>query len=81
MHLASVVIAHVDPVDPGLPFKDVALENLPDSRIVDVVPRNLVGLEELVCQGLRPVVPGFFGDDGAEEMMYTSLILGTLKME
>lgn len=67
MHLAGVVVAHVDAIDPSLAFQDIALENLPDGGVVDLVPGNLVGLEEAVGEGLGAILAGFFRGDGAED--------------
>ena len=80
VHLAGVIIAHVNAIHPSLPLKDVALENLPDCRVVDLVPRDLVRFEKLVRQRLGPYCP-VSSVTLARKMMYTSLIFGTLKME
>src|ERR1700712_4063371 len=66
MHLSGIVIAHVNPVHPGLTLGDVALQDLPDGRVVDAVPRDVFGGEELAGQGFRAELPGDFQGDGAE---------------
>jgi len=79
--LAAVVIPDVDAIHPGLAFLDVAFEDLPDRRVVDAVPGNVLGREELIVEGLRPELAGDLQTRMARKMMYTSLIFGTLKIE
>src|SRR5471032_369064 len=64
---ATVVVADIDAIDPGLAFLDVAFKDLPDCRVVDAFPRNVLGREEFVVQGFRAVLAGDLQRDGAED--------------
>ena len=51
--LAGIVIADVDAVNPGLAFLDIAFEDLPDRRVIDAVPGNVLGREVWEESGVR----------------------------
>ena len=81
VHLAGVIIAHVNAIHPSLPLKDVALENLPDCRVVDLSSHGISsGSKNLYARVSGPYCP-VSSVTLARKMMYTSLIFGTLKME